>query len=255
MRRHPVKDGLQELVLLARVISLGHVDQVGHGLGGEQHVVVQALDVLGGPVAEAHVGAALQQREDAAAQLVLLQLVLLQAARAQLVDRVHHALDALNVLEPQLGVDDLQVGHRVHAVLHVDHVRVLERSAHVEDAVHGGDVRQERVAQALALGRALDQARNVPDLQVRRHRGLGLVQVAQPLEALVGHVDTRLVGLNGTEGEVLSWDAHPADSVEQGGLSNVRQTHNTHLEVLAEAPQKGALLLFLLLLGCHSSSF
>ncbi len=53
---------------------------------------------------------------------------------------------------PQLVVDDLQVLDGVHAVLHMHHVRVLKRAAHVEDAVHRLDVGQERVAQPLALG-------------------------------------------------------------------------------------------------------
>ena len=40
---------------------------------------------------------------------------------------------------------------------------------------------------------------------------------------------TYIVGLNGTKGEVLSRYRHFAQSVEQGTLANVRQTHNSHL--------------------------
>ncbi len=43
-----------------------------------------------------------------------------------------------------------------------------ERAHHVEDAVHGGDVREEGVAQAGALGGAAHQASDVRDLQVGR---------------------------------------------------------------------------------------
>lgn len=60
----------------------------------------------------------------------------------------------LLVLQPQLAVYDVQVLHRVHAVLHVCHVWVVKRAAHVVNAIHCADVGQEGVAQALALGGA-----------------------------------------------------------------------------------------------------
>ena len=49
-------------------------------------------------------------------------------------------------------MNDLQVLHGVNAVLDVRDVGVVKRAAHVEHAVDGGDVGQEGVAQALAVG-------------------------------------------------------------------------------------------------------
>lgn len=40
---------------------------------------------------------------------------------------------------------------------------------------------------------------------------------------------TYIVGLNGTKRKVLSRYRHFAQSVEQGTLANIRQTHNSHL--------------------------
>ena len=69
----------------------------------------------------------------------------------------------------------------------------LERAADVVDAVDGGDVRQEGVAEALALRGAAHEAGDVADLQVRADLALGLVALAQPAEAVVRHVDARLL--------------------------------------------------------------
>ena len=69
------------------------------------------------------------------------------------------------------------------------------RTDDVEDGVYCTDVRQEGIAKTGALCCALDQAGNVDDGQVRRHAGRRLVQVAEPLEALVGHGAARLRGV------------------------------------------------------------
>eukprot|EP00983_Pelagomonas_calceolata_P122305 1160894-Pelagomonas_calceolata.AAC.15 len=44
--------------------------------------------------------------------------------------------------------------------------------AYMEDAIDGGDVGQEGVAQTLSRGSSLHQASNIHDLQVRRHLAL-----------------------------------------------------------------------------------
>ena len=46
-------------------------------------------------------------------------------------------------------VDDLQILYRVHAVLHMHNIGVLKGAAHMKDAVHRRDVRQECIAQPL----------------------------------------------------------------------------------------------------------
>jgi len=48
-------------------------------------------------------------------------------------------------------VNDVQVSHGVHPVLHMCDVNVLKRTAHVVDAVDSGDVGQEGIAEALTL--------------------------------------------------------------------------------------------------------
>jgi len=56
----------------------------------------------------------------------------------------------------------------------VHHVGVVEAADHVHDRVHLADVRQELVAEPLTLGRALDEARDVHELDHRRTFFFGL---------------------------------------------------------------------------------
>ena len=97
---------------------------------------------------------------------------------------------------------------------------VVVKAAHdLHDGVALADVGQELVAQALARGRALDQAGNVDKLDRRRHGGAGLGQAAQLVEPRVGHGDDADVGLDRAKGKVGGGSlAVFTDGVEQGGL-------------------------------------
>ena len=130
---------------------------------------------------------------------------------------------------PPAPVNDLQVLHRVHPVFYVRHVHVLERARDVEHAVDGRDVGQKRVAQPFPVGRPLDQARDVDNLQERGHLRFGLVQVDKPLEAVVRDVDARRVGLDRAEREVLGGDAHAGEHVEEGRLADVGEADDADL--------------------------
>ena len=76
-------------------------------------------------------------------------------------DALVAALGLLEVGEDQLGLDRLDVACGIDAALGVDDVRVGVRAHDVDDRVGLADVRQELVAQALALVRAGDQAGDV----------------------------------------------------------------------------------------------
>ena len=71
--------------------------------------------------------------------------------------------------ERQLGVDDLDVGQRIDAAGDVHDVVVLEAAHHVRDRIGLADVREELVAEALALRGAGHQAGDVDELDRRRH--------------------------------------------------------------------------------------
>ena len=86
-------------------------------------------------------------------------------------ERLLRALDALvdglEVLEAELGVDGADVGDRIDAALDVDDVVVLEAADDVRDRVGLADVREELVAEALALGCAAHEAGDVDEVDRR----------------------------------------------------------------------------------------
>lgn len=56
------------------------------------------------------------------------------------------------------------------------------------------------------------------------------MQTHQPVEAWVRNCNTSVVGIDCAEGEVLSWNGQLGEGVEQRGLANVGQAHDSHLQ-------------------------
>ena len=90
----------------------------------------------------------------------------LVAALGALLEVGQALLEAVEVGQHQLGLDDLGVAHRIDAARDVGDVAVLEAAQHVGDGVDLADVGEELVAQAFALRRALDQAGDVDELEL-----------------------------------------------------------------------------------------
>ena len=78
----------------------------------------------------------------------------------------------VEVGQRQFGVDDFGVADGVHFFHDVDDVVVHERAHNVHDRIGLADVRQERIALALALAGAFNQAGDVHELHRRRQRAL-----------------------------------------------------------------------------------
>ena len=91
----------------------------------------------------------------------------------------------LQVLHAQLGGDDLDVRHRIDAILDVNHVRIVEAAASREGSVNSLDVGEERALPRPAPAGALDETSDVDDLEEGLDHRLGLVVVDEPVEALV----------------------------------------------------------------------
>src|SRR5690606_22589862 len=128
------------------------------------------------------------------------------------------------------GLDRLDVRGRVDAARDVDDVRVLEAAHDVRDGRDLADVRQELVAQPLALVGALHEPGDVDELDARRHHRrlpVGLrVQAPQRLEALVRHGHDADVPVDRGEGVVGGLYARLGDRVEEGGLAHVGQPYD-----------------------------
>ena len=76
----------------------------------------------------------------------------------------------------------------------VDHLRVVMRADHVQDRVGLADVRQELVAEALALVRAADQAGDVVELHRLVHHRAGAHRRGDAIEAFVRTPTTAMFG-------------------------------------------------------------
>ena len=107
------------------------------------------------------------------------------------------------------------------------HVGVTEETHDFADGVRLADVREELVAQALALAGAGHETRDVHELDGGGHDARGMVDVRQRVQARVGHGHHAHVGLDGGERVVGREAALVREGREQRGLADVRQTDDT----------------------------
>jgi hypothetical protein len=119
---------------------------------------------------------------------------------------------------------------RVDAADYVDDLGVVEAADDVADGVGGADVAEELVAEAFALGGAFDEAGDVDKLHRGGDEALGLDELGDLGEALVGHGDDAGVGVDGAEGVVRGLGLGAGECVEDGALADVRQTYNSTVQ-------------------------
>ncbi len=112
-------------------------------------------------------------------------------------------LDKLNVLEPQLLADNIEVTGRVHVTLDVDDLSIVETPNDLEDGIDGTNVRQEGIAKTGTGRGTAGQASDVIDGEVGGNSRLGVVFLAQPVVARIGDDDTGFFRVDSGIGEVL----------------------------------------------------
>lgn len=182
--------------------------------------------LLGTPGTLAHVLAVLQPGQDLLYRGLLfpglLLLETLTALAGLLLLRLEGLLDELNVLEPELLGNDVEITGGVDISLNVDDLGIVKTTDDLEDGVDGTDMRQEGVAEASASGRATGQACDIIDGQVGRDPRLGGELVAQPVISVIGDDDAGLFGLDGGIGEVgRVAQVALGDGLEEGGFADV----------------------------------
>ena len=101
-------------------------------------------------------------------------------------------LDRVEVSERELDLDDAQVFERVGRT---GHVAVLERPEDEHDRIHLADVRQELVAETLALRCPFDQAADVDELHRRGDHVLRRTHLGELPQPVVGHLGDADVGV------------------------------------------------------------
>jgi hypothetical protein len=99
----------------------------------------------------------------------------------------------------------------------------------VEDRVALADVREELVAEALALRRALDEPGDVRELDRRVDDLRALRHLGELVEARVGDLDDRRVRLDGAERIVLRRRLLALrERVEESRLADVRKSDDAY---------------------------
>ena len=162
--------------------------------------------LLGAPVVLAHVLAGLEVLNDLLDSGLLHEKVLhlkrLATTAGLLLVVLEGLLGELDILDAELFADDLEITDGIDITLDVDDLGIVEATDDLEDGVDGANVGQERVTETSTGGGTTGQTGDVVDGQVGRNLGLGLVLLAEPVEALIGDDDTGLFGVDGSVGEV-----------------------------------------------------
>lgn len=185
--------------------------------------------LLRGPVTLADIVTGLQELQDLGnGRLLLLQLLHLErltTTAGLLVQSLVRLLDELDILDAQLLADDGQITAGVDVTLNVDDLGIVETTHDLEDGIDGADVRQESVTQTGTGGGTTGQTGDIVHGQVGGHLGLGLVVLAQPVEAVIGDDDAGFFGVNGGIGEVGRVTQRGlGDGLEEGGFADVGKT-------------------------------
>ena len=106
-------------------------------------------------------------------------------------------------------------------------IRIREVAHDLTDGVAGTDVGQKLVAKALSLTGALDQARDVNELDRRRYDARRAHDIGKPLQAIVRHVHDAHIGIDSRKGIVGRKTTLFGKCRKQGRLAHVGQPHDT----------------------------
>ena len=111
------------------------------------------------------------------------------------------------------------------------HDVVVHEAAHeMRDRMRLANVREELVAEPLALRRAFDEARDVDELDDGRHDLLGFHDLRQRVELWIGHGHDADVRIDRAERIVLGRNLRRRERVEQRRLADVRQPDDAALD-------------------------
>jgi hypothetical protein len=149
-------------------------------------------------------------------------------ALLRLLDQVGDALlEAVEVGEHQLGLDDFSVRDRIDPPLDMGDVAALEAAQHMDDGLDLPDVGEELVAQPFALRGAAHQAGDVDEFELGLDLLRRLGEAGDLVEPRVGHRNPPDIGLDRAEGIVRRLRRRRlSQRIEQGRLADVRQPND-----------------------------
>src|SRR5690606_38665122 len=145
----------------------------------------------------------------------------------RLLHALQPTLDRLEIGQRELQVDDLPVPDRIDGAEDVRDVRVVEAADDLDDRIHLADVREELVAETLALGCALDQPRDVHEGHDRRVLHLWTHALLEEVQPRVRYGDDADIRVDGAERVILGGRARAGQCVEERGLPDIREPYDS----------------------------
>ena len=201
----PSLDSWQVLVLLRNILVASNIYQVNDGLCCHEEMLVESFDLLASPrtVANGSLGVTelLALDEDVA----LLFIRLLVHACNDSLELLKQSSQVLKVFLEKFVGDDFQVSNRIDFTFVMHDFLIGESSDDMIDSIDSLDVRQEGIAETLALASTSHQTSNVENGDACGDLGPWLVNFAQTLESAIRYEDFSLCRVNRAEGVVLRW--------------------------------------------------
>ena len=112
-------------------------------------------------------------------------------------ERLDRLFRPLDILQPELGLDDPHIPGRVDIPFDVDDLGIVKRTDHLEDPIDCSDVGQESVAQPSSGRSSRGETGDIDTGQVGGDPRGRFVGLAQPIVSRVRHEDTSLFGVDG----------------------------------------------------------
>ena len=161
-------------------------------------------------------------------ELFLGVLVVTLGLFGQVVDPL---LEAVEIGQHQLGFDGLDIGQRRDLALDMGNVGILEAAHHVSDRIDLANGGKKLVAEALTLGGATHQSRDIDESQPGRNDLRRLADLVELVEPGIGHRDLTHVRLDRAERLVCRLRCRRfRQRVEQRRLAHIRQSDDTAFE-------------------------
>jgi hypothetical protein len=136
-------------------------------------------------------------------------------------------LQHLQIRKHQLSDNGFQVIYRINFTGDMNHITILKQSHHMGNCIHIANMTQKLVAQSLPLTGTAHQTGNIDKFKAGRHYTTGFFHIRQNLQTIIRHRYDPGIGFNRAKGEVCSFGAATAQSIEQSGFADVGQTDQT----------------------------
>ena len=247
---HPLLDLAQPLILLLQKIVLAEIYTVDDGLGCQQVMRIQKLDLLEGEVLIPDPKAGCEHSLDLLEDLHLLLGCLVIGLCDLLLEILDSLFSIVQILGDELLIDHLHVPDRVYILLDVQHILVLKCPDNMIQPIHLLDIGEKLIAES-GLALALDSS-NIDYIQRGSRLLFRFEELDEIIEPNVRHLNLRFIRLFLLELVAANLHFHLRQDVEQRRFADIRQTDNTHFKCISRTAPRNLLFNHFLLFGRHS---